>query len=164
VIIIALSTSLGAANQRAPANASLVVTSAPIKIVAATDMPTISPSIAPTTAPVDYSFCYEQNEMVWLNNERYSSIRSELISSGVSSRNDFSTTSSYQRKALCWLAFGDRLHINTTDPFLEQIYALSTIYFGLNESQQLRTDGFWKVRMPMGSDGGMNCLAISQKK
>jgi hypothetical protein len=141
VIIIALSTSLGAANQRAPANASLVVTSAPIKIVAATDMPTISPSIAPTTAPVDYSFCYEQNEMVWLNNERYSSIRSELISSGVSSRNDFSTTSSYQRKALCWLAFGDRLHINTTDPFLEQIYALSTIYFGLNESQQLLEKG-----------------------
>jgi hypothetical protein len=142
VIIIALSASLGAANRKTPAEASLVVTSAPIKIVAATDMPTISPSIAPTTAPDDYSFCYEQNELVLLNNERYSSIRSELISSGVSSRNDFSTTSSYQRKALCWLAFGDRLHINTTDHFLEQRYALSTIYFGLNESQQLLEKGW----------------------
>ncbi|KAL7513162.1 hypothetical protein ACHAXN_010242 [Cyclotella atomus] len=142
VIIIALSASLGVANKRAAASSVLVVTSTPAEVIASTAMPTVSPSLSPTTSPDDYAFCYEQNEFAMLSNARYSSLRSKLVASRVSTSNEFSDMSSYQRKALCWLAFGDRLGINATDPFLEQRYVLSTVYFGLNESQTLLDNGW----------------------
>ncbi|KAL3793290.1 hypothetical protein HJC23_003800 [Cyclotella cryptica] len=145
VIIVALSAALGAANKRASASASTPTAAdptAPAEIVAETTSPTMSPSFAPTTAPKDYSFCYEGNEMAVLNMERYASIRTELVTSGVSTPLDFADDLSYQRKSLCWLAFGDRLSLNAADPFLEQRYVLATIYFALNESQKLLDEGW----------------------
>ncbi|KAL7518455.1 hypothetical protein ACHAWX_003278 [Stephanocyclus meneghinianus] len=145
VIIIALSASLGAANKRASASASTstgVDRNNPAEVIAETISPTVSPSFAPTTAPKDYSYCYEGNEMASLAIPRYASIRTELLTSGVSTSDDFADDSSYQRKSLCWLAFGDRLSLNATDPFLEQRYVLATIYFGLNESKKLLDEGW----------------------
>ena len=142
IIIIALAASLGAAKKRAAPAPTAVSPSTPADVAAKAVAPSKSPSLAPTTAPEDYSFCYESNEMTVLNDNRYSSIRTELVASGVSTSNEFSNNASYQRKSLCWLAFGDRLGINASDPFLEQRYVLATIYFGLNESQTLLDSGW----------------------
>jgi len=143
VIIIALSASLGASNKQL-ANSEPVVVVDPessVNVVATVD-PSQSPSLAPTIAPVDYSSCYDTEEEE-LQDERYSSIRSEIVSSGITSADEFSDASSYQRKALCWLTFGDSLlSLNQTDPFLMQRYALATIYFALNESQILLDRGW----------------------
>ena len=142
VIIIALGASLGASNKElANSEPDVVVDPESSVNVIATEDPTASPSLTPTLAPKDYSFCYDTEEQE-LQDERYSAIRSEIVSSGITSSDEFSDASSYQRKALCWLTFGDSLSLNQTDPFLLQRYALATIYFGLNESQILLDRGW----------------------
>lgn len=172
IIVIALSASLAAANKRSSSNdPSEAIDSSSEIITVTTVAPTGPPSLTPTTAPEDYSFCYQGNEKDVLGDERYSSIRSELVSSGISTTSEFSDKSSYQRKALCWLTYGDRLEVNVTDPFLEQRYALATIYFGLNESQNLLDKGWlsgasecqWKpmVQCDSRTDSTVTKLALS---
>ena len=172
IIVIALSASLAASNKRSSTyDPSVAIDSSAEITIVATVAPTGSPSLSPTTAPEDYSFCYQGNEKDMLEDGRYSSIRSELVSSGISAASEFSDKSSYQRKALCWLTYGDRLEINVTDPFLEQRYALATIYFGLNQSQSLLDKGWlsgasecqWKpmVECDSRTDSTVTKLALS---
>ena len=143
IIIIALAASLGVANKKAAAaGLPAVAPSPPDNAIAVADTPTVSPRFDPTNVSEEYNICSETNEVALLNNPRYTSIRSELVLSGISTSQEFSDGSSYQRKALCWLTFGDRLSINSTDPFLNQRYALATVYFGMNEPQVLLDKGW----------------------
>jgi len=90
----------------------------------------------------DFTWCYESKESMALDDERYTSIRSALISSGISTDDEFSDDTSYQRKSLCWIAFGDRLRLGATDPFIEQRYALATIFYGFDEPNLLLSQGW----------------------
>merc|ERR1712194_794936 len=62
--------------------------------------------------------------------------------SGVSTGDEFSNYTSYQRKSICWLAFGDRLKRAATDPFLEQRYALAAIFYAFDEPSSLSDQGW----------------------
>merc|ERR1719491_875205 len=73
-------------------------------------------------------------------------MRSALVNFGVSTDAEFSAETSYQRKSLCWLAFGDRLRLSASDPFLEQRYALATIFFSFNEPTLLLDRGYLSGR------------------
>jgi hypothetical protein len=141
-VSIAIIIGLGAALGSAKGKSSQSELTLPSPQEAVTKKPTDSPSVAPTTSPEDFTFCYEGDESLVLDDARYSSLRSELVSSGVSTGNDFATNMSYQRKSLCWLAYGDRLNVAVSDPFIEQRYILATIYYGLNEPQSLIEQGW----------------------
>ena len=137
-IILGLSIGLGKASSTANAPPP-----PPEKIIIS-NPPTYTPTIAPTKPPEDFTWCYESNESTALDVEdtRYASIRSALVSSGISTDNEFADDASYQRKSLCWLSFGDRLELDAADPFLEQRYALATIYYGMNEPSTMLMDGW----------------------
>lgn len=104
----------------------------PAEVIIKTKKPTGRPSIAPTMPDEDFTWCYEGDESKALEFGRYASMRSGLIDSGLSTEGEFSNSASYQRKSLCWLAFGDRLQLDPADPFLDQRYSLAAIfhYFG----------------------------------
>ncbi|KAL7530074.1 hypothetical protein ACHAXR_003292, partial [Thalassiosira sp. AJA248-18] len=136
IIIIGLSIGLGKASSESSAEGP------PPEVIIKSNPPSVFPTIAPTMPPVDFVWCYESNESVALGNDRYASIRSALVSSGTSRDDEFSDDESYQRRSLCWLAFGDRLELDATDPFLEQRYVLATIYYGLNQPTTLFVDGW----------------------
>ena len=101
--------------------------------------PTSYPSMSPSLPPVDISWCFNSE---YVENFRYASLRSALIASGISTDAEFATDDSYQRKSLCWLAFGDGLQIDKSDPFIEQRFALATLFYSLNEPSKLLTSGW----------------------
>ncbi|KAL7536306.1 hypothetical protein ACHAXR_007066 [Thalassiosira sp. AJA248-18] len=140
IIIIGLSIGLGVYVASSESSAEVP----PLEVIVKSNPPSVSPSIAPSIAPTmpPFVWCYESNESVALGNDRYASIRSALVSSGTSRYDQFSDDESYQRRSLCWLAFGDRLELDATDPFLEQRYVLATIYYGLNQPTILFVDGW----------------------
>lgn len=113
----------------------------PVQVVT-TKPPSPNPTIAPTTAPEDFTWCYEANESMALDNENYAAIRSTLVDSGISTDEEFADDQSYQRKALCWLAIGDRLDLDTSDPFLEQRYALAAIFYRFDQPPLLEAEGW----------------------
>ncbi|KAL7439972.1 hypothetical protein ACHAXM_012157 [Skeletonema potamos] len=102
--------------------------------------PTSYPSISPSLPPLDISWCFSNLEYV--ENFRYAAFRSALIASGQSTEAEFATDNSYQRKSLCWLAFGDGLQIDTADAFIEQRFSLATLFYSLNESSKLLSSGW----------------------
>jgi len=145
VIIIGLSIGLGTANSNKQVDAAPIV-------MTLTPEPSESPTGVPTASPKDFEWCYETNETNGMNEtiattpdhdyERYDSIESSLISLGVSTGKEFSDNTSYQKKALCWLAYGDRLKVDARDPFVAQRYALATIYYSFGEPSRLFEDGW----------------------
>ena len=126
IIIISLSAALDSAKRNLRNNA------------ADPKQQTIVPS--PTPPPIDVSWCFNSTEHV--ENVRYASLRSALVNYGLSADSEFATNDSYQRKSLCWLAFGDALQIDESDPFLEQRYALATIFYSLSEPNKLLSSGW----------------------
>jgi len=129
-----LSVGLGTAAGNQPEDMSPIV-------IEKTVPPSDSPTIAPTMPPKDFDWCFGINETI-SDDERYASIQSALISAGASTKDEFSNNTSYQRKSICWLTFGDRLQIDASDPFLEQRYALAAIYYGFNEPRNLESQGW----------------------
>ena len=103
-------------------------------------VPTMSPTPSPTTPPVDISWCF--NSRAYVADTRYSSLQSTLVASGLSTDTAFATDNSYQRKSLCWLAFGDALQIDVSDPFIGQRFALATLFYSLNEPSKLLSSGW----------------------
>ena len=92
---------------------------------------TISPTPSPfDNIPVDISWCSDSKDYV--ADARYASLQSTLVASGLSTDAEFAADNSYQRKALCWLAFGDALQVDISDPFIGQRYALATLFYSLN--------------------------------
>jgi len=128
IIIISLSAALDSAKNKNTANE----TTDPKQPVA--------PTLSPTIPPVDISWCFNSTEYV--ENVRYASLRSTLVASGLSTDTEFATDDSYQRKSLCWLAFGDALQIDKSDPFIEQRFALATLFYSLNEPSKLLSSGW----------------------
>jgi hypothetical protein len=100
------------------------------------------PTSTPTKAPEDFAWCYESSESVAMSKPPYAKMRSALVRSGISISDDFSNDTSYQRKGLCWLAFGDIKELDASDPFLEQRYTLAAIYYRFNEPSKLADDGW----------------------
>ena len=100
------------------------------------------PTSTPTKAPEDFAWCYESNEDVAMSKPPYAKMRSALVRSGISIADEFFDDTSYQRKALCWLAFGDRKELDVSDPFLEQRYILAAIFYRFNEPSKLVDDGW----------------------
>ena len=136
IIIIGLSVALASATKPPSQN----TTPATVDESVSQKQPTSFPSMSPSLRPVDISWCF--TDLEYLENYRYSSLRSALVNSGLSSDDEFSTNDSYQRKALCWLAFGDGLQLDKADPFLEQRYALATLFYSQNEPIKLRSSGW----------------------
>jgi len=134
-IIIGLSAALASAKKTAPPSSST-----PIGENTDQKQPTSYPSISPSLPPLDISWCF--SELEYVENFRYSALRSALIASGLSTEAEFATDDSYQRKSLCWLAFGDGLQIDKSDPFIEQRFALATLFYSLNESSKLLSSGW----------------------
>jgi Leucine-rich repeat (LRR) protein len=107
--------------------------------------PLIPPTPSPfDNRPVDISWCSDSKDYV--ADARYASLQSTLVASGLSTDAEFATDNSYQRKALCWLAFGDALQVDISDPFIEQRYALATLFYSLNEPSKLLTSGWLSGR------------------
>ena len=129
IIIISLSAALDAAKNKNSKSAG-----------ENTDPKQRIPTISPQLPPVDVSWCFNSTEFV--ENVRYSSLRSTLVTSGLSTDTEFATDDSYQRKSLCWLTFGDALQINSSDPFIEQRYALATLFYSLNQPSKLLSSGW----------------------
>ena len=127
IIIISLSAALDAAKNKISAGEN-------------TNPKQQIPTISPALPPVDVSWCYNITEFV--ENARYASLRSTLVASGISTNTEFATDDSYQRKSLCWLTFGDALQINSTDPFIEQRYALATLFYKFDEPSKLLSSGW----------------------
>ncbi len=136
VIIIGLSIGLGKASR---GKTSAVI---PASVAIKAKPPSASPTNTPTTPPDEFAWCYESPELTALSEPSYARIRSALVSSGISTENDFADDVSYQRKALCWLAFGDRIELDASDPFLEQRYTLATIFYRFDEPNILIEDGW----------------------
>ena len=138
VVIIGLSIGLGRANKQVDASPILITL---------TRKPSESPTAVPTTSPRDFKWCYGKNKT---NDEtasdhdyeRYDSIESALINLGVSTEEEFSDNASYQKKALCWLSYGDRLEADSRDPFLAQRYVLAAIYYSFGEPLVLYEEGW----------------------
>ena len=139
VALIAMSIGLGKA-------ATTDSAAPPAEEVVLTNPPSASPTFSPTNPPEDFTWCYESDESMALENDRYALIRSVLVDSTISTDDDFSDDASYQRKSLCWLSFGDRLELDASDPFLEQRYALATIFYGLNEPNKMLSEGWLSGR------------------
>jgi len=144
IVILSLSIALGVTSNKNP---SAAVAPAPsTAAVVMTTEPTLSPSnpptLSPTLPPVDFTWCYESAEDQALQDDRYLSLRYKFVRSGVSTDAEFYDELSYQRKSLCWLAFGDRLAVEASDPFAMQRYILATIYYGLGEPQRMLNEGW----------------------
>jgi len=137
IVIIGLSIGLGKAASDAKS-----IEAPPPEVIIKSKPPSDRPTIAPTTPPEDFMWCYLEDESKALSDERYASIRSELTSSDVSTNDEFSDNASYQRKSLCWLAFGDRLELDASDPFIEQRYVLATIFYSFDEPVSLLNEGW----------------------
>ena len=150
-IIIGLSVGLA----RAASSSSGEVT----KVVEVLPPPSISPTGAPSSPPEDFTWCYESNESMALENPNYASIRSTLVDSGISTDAEFSDELSYQRKALCWLAIGDRLRLDATDPFLEQRYALAAMFYYFNEPNLLASEGWLSGKSECDWNPSIECDA-----
>jgi hypothetical protein len=136
IIIVGLSVALASATKPPSQNTAPAI----IDESGSQKQPTSFPSMSPSLRPVDISWCF--TDLEYLENYRYSSLRSALVMSGLSSDDEFSTNDSYQRKALCWLVFGDGLQLDKADPFLEQRYALATLFYSQNEPIKLRSSGW----------------------
>lgn len=115
---------------------------APAPVVITGNPPSASPTTTPTKPLEEFAWCYESHESTALSEPPYAKIRSALVSSGISTEEEFSNDASYQRKALCWLAFGDRKDLDASDPFLEQRYALAAIFYRFDEPNKLSEDGW----------------------
>mmetsp|Transcript_24942 Transcript_24942/g.45101 ORF Transcript_24942/g.45101 Transcript_24942/m.45101 type:complete len:622 (-) Transcript_24942:187-2052(-) len=111
-------------------------------VIFKTRPPSESPTVAPTKPAEDFKWCYGLAESASLRDTRYASLWSVLTGSGISTEEEFSDDTSYQRKSLCWLAFGDKLQLDATDPFLEQRYAMGTIYYSFGEPESLLSQGW----------------------
>ena len=138
IIIIGLSVALASATKPPSPNTTPVIIDEGESV--SQKQPTSFPSMSPSLRPVDISWCF--TDLEYLENYRYSSLRSALVNSGLSSDDEFSSNDSYQRKALCWLVFGDGLQLDKGDPFLEQRYALATLFYSQNEPIKLRSSGW----------------------
>lgn len=128
----------------------------PPETIYVTNAPSSEPIISPIEPPEDFAFCHESDEEIQ-NSTRYSNIRASLVNSGVSSSQEFSQRESYQRKSLCWLAIGDRLQLDSSDPFLQQRYSLATIYFHFNEPATLIEQGWLSGRSECGWLPAIEC-------
>mmetsp|Transcript_18507 Transcript_18507/g.30294 ORF Transcript_18507/g.30294 Transcript_18507/m.30294 type:complete len:632 (+) Transcript_18507:211-2106(+) len=131
IIIISLSSALNSAKNKNTAGD---------KTDLKQPVPTILPTPPPTTPPVDITWCFNSREYV--ADARYASLQSILVNSGLSTDTEFATDNSYQRKSLCWLAFGDALQIDKSDPFIGQRFALATLFYSLNEPSKLLSSGW----------------------
>lgn len=150
-IIIGLSVGLARA---ASSSSDEVLTPVEVKV---TSPPSKTPTLTPTKAPEDFTWCYESNESMALEDDNYASIRSTLVNSGISTDEEFADDASYQRKALCWLAFGDRLELDASDPFIEQRYALAVIYYRFNEPSLLEAEGWLSGKSECSWNPSIEC-------
>ena len=128
----------------------------PPETIYVTSAPSSGPIISPIGPPEDFAFCYESDEEMQ-NSTRYSNIRASLVNSGLSSSQEFSQRESYQRKSLCWLAIGDRLQLDSSDPFLQQRYSLVTIYYHFSEPATLIEQGWLSGRSECGWLPAVEC-------
>ena len=136
VIIIGLSIGFS----KAARGSKSPVAPAPVEITG--NPPSAPPTTTPTKPPEEFAWCYESHESTALIEPPYAKIRSALVSSGISTEEEFENDTSYQRKALCWLAFGDRKELDASDPFLEQRYALAAIFYRFDEPNKLSEEGW----------------------
>ena len=128
----------------------------PPETIYVTGAPSSKPTISPTNPPEDFAFCYESDKEIQ-NSTRYSNIRASLVNSGLSSSEEFSQRESYQRKSLCWLAIGDRLQLDPSDPLLQQRYSLVTIYYHFSEPASLIEQGWLSGRSECGWLPAIEC-------
>lgn len=136
IVILGLSIGLGKSSR---GRTSAVI---PASFVMNGKPPSATPTNIPTNPPDVFTWCYESPELTALGEPSYARIRSALVSSGISTEDEFADDASYQRKALCWLAFGDRIELDASDPFLEQRYTLATIFYHYDEPNALFEDGW----------------------
>jgi hypothetical protein len=107
----------------------------------------LNPAQSPTSAPtVDINACVDASGIFYT--QRYDELRSLVVNNSLGEPQQVDVPESTQRKALCWIAEGDKLQLAAEESNLQGIlqrYTLAVFYYGLatiNETVGLATTNF----------------------